>query len=63
MKKLLIVVSHDVQFIDVVATDVVLLKDKKLKLYSGCGYTKFAETLAKEQYNLQKQAENMERDR
>ena len=60
VSKLLIVVSHDTAFIDEVATDVVLLSNKQLKLYSGCNYTRFAESRSAELQNQQKAAARIE---
>ncbi|KAH0577434.1 ABC transporter family protein [Spironucleus salmonicida] len=52
-KGLLIVVSHDISFIDSYATDVVLLTDKQLKHYSG-NYSTFAKNRSNELINLEK---------
>jgi len=49
-KGLLIVVSHDISFIDSFATDVVLLSNKKLHFYQG-NYSTFAQARSNELLN------------
>jgi len=56
---LLVVVSHDANFLDQFATDVVLMCDKRLYLYSG-NYTTFAKVRSDEVRNQKKAQEKIE---
>lgn len=60
--KLLVVVSHDTDFLNQFTTDIVLLQDKALKLYTG-DYDTFARTRANELKNLKRAVETQEAKR
>jgi ATP-binding cassette subfamily F protein 3 len=61
-KSMLIVVSHDISFINSFATDVVLLTDKNLFFYQG-NYTTFAQARSNEMLNKERQQERTEMHR
>ena len=61
-KSMLIVVSHDISFINSFATDIVLLTDRNLFMYAG-NYSSFAQARSNELLNKERQQDRTEMHR
>ncbi|GKT26440.1 ABC transporter F family member 3 [Aduncisulcus paluster] len=61
-RKLLILVSHDIQLLDAVCTDIINIEARKLVMYSG-NYSSFVRTRAAQMKTFRKMSENQAKRR